>query len=50
MSRPTNDDEDSVEIYGFRFTSRLLRDNLDKVERVFPLCCHLWYEGRQNTN
>ena len=31
-----NKDEDSVEISGVRFTSRLLRDNLDKVERVFP--------------
>lgn len=31
-----NKDEDSVVISGVRFTSRLLRDNLDKVERVFP--------------
>ena len=29
-------DEDSVDIDGTRFTSRVLRVNLDKVERVFP--------------
>ncbi len=29
-------EEDSVIITGIRFTSRLLRDNLDRVERVFP--------------
>jgi hypothetical protein len=28
--------EDSVEINGVKFTSRVLRVNLDKVERVFP--------------
>ena len=28
--------EDAVEIDGIRFTSRVLRKNLDKVERVFP--------------
>lgn len=29
-------DENSVDIAGVRFTSRVLRVNLDKVERVFP--------------
>lgn len=29
-------EEDSIVITGVRFTSRLLRDNLDRVERVFP--------------
>ena len=29
-------DEDSLEIGGIKFTSRVLRVNLDKVERVFP--------------
>ena len=29
-------DEDSVDIGGIRFTSRVLRVNLDKAERVFP--------------
>ena len=28
--------EDSVEIDGVKFTSRVLRDNLEKVQRVFP--------------
>jgi len=31
-----NKDKDSVDIAGVKFTSRLLRDNLDKVGRVFP--------------
>lgn len=31
-----NKSEDSVDIGGVRFTSRVLRINLDKVERVFP--------------
>lgn len=31
-----NKNRDSVEIGGVRFTSRVLRVNLDKVERVFP--------------
>ncbi len=31
-----NKDEDSLEIGGVRFVSRVLRVNLDKVERVFP--------------
>ena len=31
-----NKSEDSVDIGGVRFTSRVLRVNLDKVERVFP--------------
>jgi len=31
-----NKNEDSLDIGGVRFTSRVLRVNLDKVERVFP--------------
>jgi hypothetical protein len=31
-----NKDENSLEIGGVKFTSRVLRINLDKVERVFP--------------
>jgi len=31
-----NKTEDSLEIGGIKFTSRVLRANLDKVERVFP--------------
>jgi len=36
VSYVDNKTEDSVEIDGVRFTSRVLRDNLDKVGRVFP--------------
>ena len=31
-----NKSEDSLDIGGMKFTSRILRINLDKVERVFP--------------
>ena len=36
VSYVENKNEDSVYIDGVRFTSRVLRVNLDKVERVFP--------------
>jgi len=36
VSYVDNKNEDSVEVDGVRFTSRVLRDNLDKVGRVFP--------------
>ena len=36
VSYVDNKAEDSVEVDGVRFTSRVLRDNLDKVGRVFP--------------
>ena len=36
VSYVDNKSEDSVDIGGIRFTSRVLRINLDKVERVFP--------------
>jgi len=36
VSYVDNKNKDSLDIGGVRFTSRLLRDNLDKVERVFP--------------
>ena len=36
VSYVDNKDEDSLEINGVRFTSRVLRVNLDKVGRVFP--------------
>lgn len=37
VSRIQNKDEDSVIIDGVKFPSILLRTNLDKVERVFPM-------------
>ena len=36
VSYVDNKNEDSLDIGGVRFTSRVLRVNLDKVERVFP--------------
>jgi len=36
VSYVENKNEDSLDIGGVRFTSRVLRVNLDKVERVFP--------------
>lgn len=36
VSYVENKNKDSLDIGGIRFTSRLLRVNLDKVERVFP--------------
>ena len=36
VSSVSNRDGDSLEIGGVRFTSRVLRINLDKVETVFP--------------
>lgn len=36
VSSVSNRDGDSLEIGGIRFTSRVLRMNLDKVETVFP--------------
>jgi len=36
VSYVENKNEDSIDISGVRFTSRILRINLDKVERVFP--------------
>ena len=36
VSYVENKDGDSLEIGGIKFTSRVLRVNLDKVERVFP--------------
>ncbi len=36
ISSVSNRDGDSLEIGGVRFTSRVLRMNLDKVETVFP--------------
>jgi len=36
VSYVDNKNEDSLDIGGVRFTSRILRVNLDKIERVFP--------------
>ncbi len=36
VSYVENRNQDSLDIGGIRFTSRLLRVNLDKIERVFP--------------
>ena len=44
VSKVTNQNENSLEIGGVRFTSKLLRINLDKVDRVFPFVATCGHE------